>query len=44
MCRDSSKTIMATAVLLLITVTIPVCLAGHAWNYDVKVSRTVILS
>merc|ERR1719186_1312439 len=27
---------MDAAVLLLITVTIPVCLAGHAWNYDVK--------
>ena len=44
MCRVSNMTIMATAVLLLLMVTIPACLAGHAWNYDLKVSRVVILS
>ena len=38
MCGDSRVTVMAKAVLLL-TVSIPACLAGHGWNYDLTVSR-----
>lgn len=37
MWRDTGMTNMDTDLLIIFLFCLPACLAGHAWNYDVKV-------
>ena len=37
MWRDTGAINMGTDLLIIFLVCLPACLAGHAWNYDLKV-------